>query len=385
MAFLLEHLPPQVHLVIASRADPALPLARLRARGELVEIRAADLRFTAEEAAAFLNEAMGLDLDRGGRRRAGGAHRGLDRRAPARRALDAGPGRRRRLHRRVRRRRPLHRRLPGRGGAGRASPTRSASSCCRPRSWTGSAARSATRSPGATAARRCWSALERANLFVVPLDDRRELVPLPPPVRRRAARPAARRAAQDRRAASARQRVVRRRREPAEAIRHALAAGTSTERRPGRARLPAMRANAGNRPASLALELPASRAEPAGAEIRARRRANVDRRVRRRGTAAGRSAGAGRARRRADGRPRCRVPDPAGRDRAVPRWAVADARRYPGHEKHARAVLELAGPDQHQERGGAAGLLALAAWTGGDLGAAYDWWSQAIRDLERAG
>ena len=46
MAFLLDHLPPQVHLVISTRADPALPLARLRARGELVEIRAADLRFT---------------------------------------------------------------------------------------------------------------------------------------------------------------------------------------------------------------------------------------------------------------------------------------------------------------------------------------------------
>ena len=44
--FLLEHLPPQLHLVIAGRADPPLPLARLRARGELVEIRAADLRFT---------------------------------------------------------------------------------------------------------------------------------------------------------------------------------------------------------------------------------------------------------------------------------------------------------------------------------------------------
>ncbi|MDF3053339.1 MAG: ATP-dependent transcriptional regulator, MalT-like, LuxR family, partial [Geminicoccaceae bacterium] len=60
MAFLLEHLPPQVHLVIAGRADPVLPLARLRARGELVEIRAADLRFTADEAAAYLNGAMGL-------------------------------------------------------------------------------------------------------------------------------------------------------------------------------------------------------------------------------------------------------------------------------------------------------------------------------------
>ena len=62
MAFLLEHLPPQIHLVIASRIDPPLPLARLRGRGELAEIRAADLRFTPGEAAAYLNEVMGLVL-----------------------------------------------------------------------------------------------------------------------------------------------------------------------------------------------------------------------------------------------------------------------------------------------------------------------------------
>jgi LuxR family maltose regulon positive regulatory protein len=62
IAFLVENLPPQLHLVLAGRADPALPLARLRARGELVEVRAADLRFTAEEAAAYLTEAMGLAL-----------------------------------------------------------------------------------------------------------------------------------------------------------------------------------------------------------------------------------------------------------------------------------------------------------------------------------
>jgi LuxR family transcriptional regulator, maltose regulon positive regulatory protein len=62
MAFLLEHLPPHMHLVIATRADPALPLARLRAGGGLVEIRAADLRFTSDEAAAYLNGAMGLTL-----------------------------------------------------------------------------------------------------------------------------------------------------------------------------------------------------------------------------------------------------------------------------------------------------------------------------------
>ncbi|HEY2519098.1 MAG TPA: LuxR C-terminal-related transcriptional regulator [Streptosporangiaceae bacterium] len=62
MAFLLDHLPPWLHVVIASRADPALPLARMRARGELAEIRAAELRFTADEAAAYLNEMMGLQL-----------------------------------------------------------------------------------------------------------------------------------------------------------------------------------------------------------------------------------------------------------------------------------------------------------------------------------
>ena len=64
MGFLLDHLPAQVHLVIASRADPPLPLARLRARGELVEVRAADLRFTDGEAAAYF-DGMGLHLDAG--------------------------------------------------------------------------------------------------------------------------------------------------------------------------------------------------------------------------------------------------------------------------------------------------------------------------------
>ncbi len=63
VAFLVEHLPPHVHLVVSTRADPALPLARLRARGELVEVRAADLRFTLAEATAYLNGVVGLDLD----------------------------------------------------------------------------------------------------------------------------------------------------------------------------------------------------------------------------------------------------------------------------------------------------------------------------------
>ena len=62
LIFLVEHLPPQMHLVIATREDPSLPLARLRVRGHLTELRAAELRFTPAEAAEFLNRAMGLNL-----------------------------------------------------------------------------------------------------------------------------------------------------------------------------------------------------------------------------------------------------------------------------------------------------------------------------------
>ena len=62
IAFLLDHLPPQMHLVIATREDPRLPLPRLRARSQLTELRAADLRFTSRQATEFLNQIMGLDL-----------------------------------------------------------------------------------------------------------------------------------------------------------------------------------------------------------------------------------------------------------------------------------------------------------------------------------
>lgn len=62
LAFLIDNQPPQMHIVITTREDPRLPLARLRARNQLTEFRAADLRFTPEEAAEFLNNAMGLNL-----------------------------------------------------------------------------------------------------------------------------------------------------------------------------------------------------------------------------------------------------------------------------------------------------------------------------------
>ncbi len=62
LAFLVEHQPPQMHLVVATREDPQLPLARYRARSQLTELRAADLRFTPVEAAEFFNQVTGLDL-----------------------------------------------------------------------------------------------------------------------------------------------------------------------------------------------------------------------------------------------------------------------------------------------------------------------------------
>jgi LuxR family maltose regulon positive regulatory protein len=62
LSFLLDHQPPQMHLVIATREDPPLPVARLRVRGQLTELRAANLRFTPAEAADFLNQVMGLNL-----------------------------------------------------------------------------------------------------------------------------------------------------------------------------------------------------------------------------------------------------------------------------------------------------------------------------------
>lgn len=65
VAFLLEHCPRTFHLVIATRSDPPLPLARLRARGQMIELRASDLRFTESEAAQFLNNVMNLRLDAG--------------------------------------------------------------------------------------------------------------------------------------------------------------------------------------------------------------------------------------------------------------------------------------------------------------------------------
>lgn len=64
--FLIEYLPPTIHLVISGRTDPPLPLSRLRVQGGVNEVRTSNLRFSKKEAAAFLNDRMGFDLSSDG-------------------------------------------------------------------------------------------------------------------------------------------------------------------------------------------------------------------------------------------------------------------------------------------------------------------------------
>ena len=137
LTFLLEHLPPQMHLVITTREDPQLPLARLRARGQLTELRAADLRFTPAEAAAFLNQVMGLDLSAADvaalEDRTEGWIAGLQLAALSMQG-HAGCSR---VHPGLRRRQPLHRGLSGRRGPAASARTVSAASYSRPPFSTG--------------------------------------------------------------------------------------------------------------------------------------------------------------------------------------------------------------------------------------------------------
>src|SRR4029077_125022 len=65
LTYLVEHLPPQLHLILATRADPPLPLSLLRARGEVLEVRTNQLRCTPEEVMAFFKEVMGMQLPTG--------------------------------------------------------------------------------------------------------------------------------------------------------------------------------------------------------------------------------------------------------------------------------------------------------------------------------
>ena len=210
LTFLLEHLPPHVHVVLSTRADPDLPLARWRAARRAGRDPCRRPAVHLRRGRRLPQRGDGTAPRRAGRRGPGGTHRGVDRRAAARRALAPGARRRQRLHRPVRRERPVHRRLPRRGGAGSTSLSRCADfllhSAVLDR-LTGPLCDAVTgRDDGSQHAQ------DPGARQPVPRRPGRPagVVPLPPPVRRRAAgAPAQRAAGAGSAAAPARQPVVR--------------------------------------------------------------------------------------------------------------------------------------------------------------------------------
>jgi LuxR family maltose regulon positive regulatory protein len=399
MAFLLEHLPPQLRVVIASRADPPLPLARMRARGELVEVRAADLRMTAEEAAAYFNDAMGLTLTAGEIAALEGRTEGwiaalqlaalsLHGRNDAAAFIAGFTGDDRYivdyLVEEVLQRQPEHVRtfLLRTSVLSRLN---------------GSLCDAVT---GQDGGRAMLEALDRANLFLVPLDDQRrwyryhhlfgDVLHARVLDEQPGRLPELHRRASD---------WFEQNGERSEAIDHALAAG-DVERAADLVELavPAMaqrRQEATLRRWLEALPEEVFRARPVlsigyvgmrmlGGEVE-----GVERRLRDaerwldattdvRGQREGPSA-------------QMIVVDQAGYRGLSSRIAVYRAGQalihgdVAGTMTHARRALELVGEDDHLMRASAAGLLGLAYWTTGDLEAGHRWYAECTAGLYRAG
>ena len=396
MAYLVAHLPPQVRVVIASRSDPPLPLARLRAGGELVEIRAADLRFTPDEAADYLNEVMQLELTTQDVAALEGRTEGWI--AALQLAALSMQGRD-----------DLADFIAGFAGDDRyivdylvgevlqRQPDEVRSFLLQTSILSrlnGPLCDAVTAQVGGTA---MLEALERANLFLVPLDDRRHwyryhhlfadmlrarLLDQQPAVVHELHRRASDWYEQEG--------------DRSEAIRHAMA-GEDFERAADLVELaiPAMqqaRQEARLRrwlealPEELFQVRPVLSAGYAGAMMSTGEMEGVEARLKvaeRWLETAGDGAGAPSA--------AMVVVDEAGFRRlpsSIAMYRAGLARLLgdvPGTMTHARRTLDLVGADDHLERGGAACLLGLAYWTNGDLDAAHRWYGQGMASLEKGG
>lgn len=395
VTFVLEHRPPQLHVVITSRVDPPLPLARWRARGELVEIRAADLRFSTDEAAAYLTDAMGLGLTANDvatlEERTEGWIAALQLAALSMQGRDDVAGF-----------------IAGFAGDDRyvvdylveevlqRQPDDVRTFLLQTSILTRMEASLCDAVTGRNGSQTVLEALERANLFVVPLDDRRrayryhhlfgdvlhatlldELPEQVPELHHRASA------------------WHQQHGGLGEAVRHAHAGGDAA------------------RAADLTeLALPDLLRNRQDATLRAWLEAVPDDLLRVRPVLCVAYAGSLMVRGELEGvEERLRDAEQwlgaaPGTARSTAELVVVDARAFqqlpaaiavyragqarvrgdvPGTMLHARRVLELADDDDHVRRGSAAALLGLAHWTTGELSAARDRYADAVAALERAG
>jgi LuxR family maltose regulon positive regulatory protein len=398
IVFLVENLPPQVRLVIAARADPALPLARLRARGALTEVRAADLRFTPDEVAEYLNGIMGLGLTEQDvaalERRTEGwaaalqlAALSLMGRDDVAGFIDGFAGDDRFIVDYL-----AEEVLARQTDAVRAFLLRTAILS----RLTGPLCDAVT---GRTGGANMLETLDRANLFLVPLDDRRRWYRyhhLFADVLR--ARLLAEQPDQVRHLHLLASRWYADHGEPGEAIRHAMA-GADLERAAELIELamPEMRRSRQEAtvrgwldalPRHLIRDRPLLGIGYAGALMVYGEVDGVEeilRDVERALPTAARAApeadraSSGLSVRDEELR---RVPASVAMYRAGQALIRGDAA---GTSAHAQRALDLAGAEDHLERGSAAALLGLANWTGGDLVAAHRWYGAGAASLEKAG
>jgi LuxR family maltose regulon positive regulatory protein len=387
-SFLLEHLPRHVGLAIATRADPPLPLARLRATADLVEVRAADLRFTPGESEAFFNELMGLDLSPDDIRaldaRTEGWPAGLQLAALSMRGrddmsgfIDAFAGSHRfvldYLVEEVLRRQ-----------SDRVADFLMATAVLD--QMTGSLCDALTGGDDGSA---MLEGLERSNLFVVPLDDQRTWYRyhhlFAEALRARLSGEHPGRALALHGTASqwyADHGMLE------DAVHHALAG-----RQVGRAAdlveaaLPELRRRRHTRVLrSWLAALPESevRTRPVLSTVMAWTRLVA-------GDLDGVEGWLGDAERAVEALP-LDAPMASDELRTLPAWisiyraAAAQARDdVTGTAAHARRALELAGPEDHLAIAGAAGFLGLSAWGAGDLETAVETYSETVRSLHAAG